>query len=65
MVGVGRKLGKDCEEGLMVYLFHTRKEGVAENRSSGRVGANGKDHPPECGKRAKLLHLQSRGLWYL
>jgi len=39
------ELGKHCGEGLVVGLFHSRKEGSAEGR--------GKAH--RCGKRWELL----------
>jgi len=43
-MGVVGELGKHCGEGLVVGLFHSRKEGSAEGR--------GKAH--RCGKRGEL-----------
>ena len=44
-MGVLGELGKHCGEGLVVGLFHSRKEGSAEGR--------GKAH--RCGKGGELL----------
>jgi len=57
VVGVGRKLRKDCEEGLMVYLFHARKEGVAKNRGKAHRGGEG-------GKLRGVTKVVGAGLRY-
>jgi len=41
VVGVGRELGKGCEEGLVIYLFHARKEGVTKSRGKAHGGGEG------------------------
>ncbi len=57
VVGVGRELGKDCEEGLMIYLFHARKEGVAKTRGKAHGGG-------EEGKLRGVTKVVGAGLRY-
>ena len=57
MVGVGGKLRKDCEEGLVIYLFHARKEGVTKSRGKAHGGGEG-------GKLRGVTEVVEAGLRY-